>query len=126
MKTTETAVSKSVQRRIAIMTEPGGKKGEKPPKNPRVPIFPPKVVPLVNLLNKILDEELNGDQVKRVAAFGLLTRLCVLWTTPYLVDWPKVRVDYVADTGLLHFDSELLRDTVTLMHALFPDGAGLP
>jgi len=103
-----------------------GKKDQKPPKNPRVPIFPPEVVPLVNLLNKICDDELNGNVAKRGQAFGLLTRLCVLWAAPYPSDWPKAIVSFDPTTGLAHFDSELVRDTVALMHVLFPDGEGLP
>jgi hypothetical protein len=125
MKTKEIAISKSQQKRIAIQSEPKGKKGEKPPKNPRVPIYPPNVVPLVNHLNKIIDDEANGDQEKRALAYGLLTRLAVVWTQPP-ADWPKVQVDFVVETGLLHFNSELIRDMVDIMNKLFPNGEGLP
>ncbi len=125
MKSKQVAISKSQQRRIAVQGEPQGKKGERPPKNPRVPIFPPQVVPLVNLLNRIIDEELNGDQERRALAYGLLSRLCVVWVQPP-PDWPKVKVDYVVETGLLHFDNELIKDTVELTARLFPDGQGLP
>jgi len=130
VKSRPVAVSKSEQKRIAEQSRPreidwAGKKTA-PPKNPRVPIFPPHVVPLVNLLNEIADKELWGDQERRAAALGVLTRLCVMWTPPHPVDWPAVKVDYVVETGLLHFDNELLRDTVCLMDKLFPNGEGLP
>lgn len=130
MKSKPVATSKSQQKRIAEQSRPretdwAGKKSA-PLKHPRVPIFPPHVVPLVNLLNEIADKELWGDQERRAAALGVLTRLCVMWTPPHPVDWPTVKVDYVVETGLLHFDNELLRDTVRLMNQLFPNGEGLP
>ena len=95
------------------------------PKNPRVPVFPPQTALLVNLLNGLIDAP-ETDPERRAAAYGLLTRVCVLWTPPSPVDWPKVKVDYVVETGLLHFDSELLRDAVAHMNFLFPNGEGLP
>lgn len=126
MKTKKTAVAKSEQRRIAIQSEPdwAGRKG-RPLPNPRVPIYPPQVVPLVNRLKEIIDEELNGNQERRSLAYGLLTRLAVVWVQPP-PDWPKVQVDFVVETGLLHFSSELIRDMVEAMNKLFPNGEGLP
>jgi hypothetical protein len=126
MKTKQVAISKSEQKRIAIQTydtDWRGKK-ERPPKNPKVPIFPPQTARLVNVLNTIIDTD--PDPERRWRAYALLSRVCVIWTPPHPPEWPKVEVDYVQETGLLHFKTELLRDTVNLMQHLFPDGAGLP
>ena len=124
MKAKHVEISKSMQRRVAMQSEPLGCRGEKPPKNPKVPIFPPEVARLVNKLNDIIDTDVDPE--RKSWAYGLLTRVCVIWTPPFQVDWPKVTVDYVQETGLLHFDNELLRDTAMLMSFLFPDGNGLP
>jgi hypothetical protein len=125
MKTKQVGISKSMQRRIAVQSEPdwSGRKGP-PPKHPKVPIFPPETARLVNLLNQIIDTDVDPERKWR--AYALLTRVCVIWTPPHPPEWPKVTVDYVQETGLLHFSNELMRDTVNLMNYLFPNGEGLP
>lgn len=136
MKTKEIAISKSQQRRIAIQSEPQGKKGERPPKNPRVPIFPPQTVPLVNLLNQVIDQELNGDQERRALAYGILSRLCVVHAPPIIREG-----HLVVQVELTHYDelapaeargrlttsnTPVINDLVTLMARMFPNGEGLP
>lgn len=134
MKAKEIAVSKSMQRRIAVQSEPQGK-GKERVKNPRVPIFPPQTVPLVNLLNKILDEELNGDQVKRSLAMGILTRLCVLYAPPIMRERFNVVADLIeyheekpdeARARLSPGNSPITNELIVLMDKLFPNGEGLP
>jgi hypothetical protein len=104
---------------------------ERQPKNPRVPIFPPTVMPLVELLNQMIDApELELD--RRAMAYGLLTRLCVTWLPPVgrftvnaeLIDYHEDRPDEARCK--LKGNPPLVDDIIRLMVALFPDGAGLP
>jgi len=134
MKAKEIAVAKSQQRRIAIQSEPQGKKGERPPKNPRVPIYPPQVVPLVNLLNQMIDNpETDGE--RRALAYGVLSRLAVVWAPPIM----RERFNVVADLVEYHEDKPdeararlspgngaLVNELVTMTAKLFPNGEGLP
>lgn len=101
-------------------------------KNPRVPTFPPTVVPLVNLLNEMLDGP-ETEPERRAMAYGLLTRLCVVWMIPQaerltinaeLIEYNDDRPDE-ARCRLLG-NPPLVSDVVRLTDALFPDGDGLP
>ena len=131
MKTKKVAIAKSEQKRIVIQS--GGRiddgidwagRARPPHRQPKTPIFPPQTSRLVNKLNTIIDTD--PDPERRWRAYALLTRICVIWTPPHPPEWPKVQVEYVVETGLLHFQNELLRDTTSLMQYLFPNGEGLP
>lgn len=135
VKTKPVAISKSQQKRIAIQSEPRGKKDEKPPKNPRVPIFPPHVVPLVNHLNEIIDKELNGDQDRRALAYGILSRLCVVWAPPIMREKFTVEAELVSyeETDLANArcrlssnNAPIINELLGLMEKMFPNGEGLP
>lgn len=92
----------------------------KGPKNPKVPIFPRETQALVERLKRMLDET-SGDQRSQV--YGLLTRICVMWAQP---SPPEFKVTFDANTGLLHYDTKFMQDTIDLMMVLFPDGMGMP
>lgn len=139
MKSKPVAISKSEQKRIAIQSNPTPDwvgAGRKPIRiNPRTPIFPPQVVPLVNLLNEILDKELWGDQERRALAYGILTRLCVLWAPPIIRQRLTVEAELVsyeetdpanARARLSGTNPPVVNELVTMMAKLFPNGDGLP
>jgi len=93
-------------------------------KNPRVPVFPPAAQATYDLLNDIVTNDADND--RRCLAYGLMTRLCVLWV-------PGVeRLDVVVKATLdpLMFDlsenSQIIQDVMRIMTVLFPDGEGLP
>ena len=138
MKTKEIAVSKSMQRRIAEQGRAEGNalynKKDRPPKNPRVPIFPPQTVPLVNLLNQIIDNP-ETVQERRGLAYGVLSRLCVLWAPPIMRERFTVEAELVsyeetdpakATARLSPGNGDMVNGLVTMMSKLFPDGHGLP
>lgn len=107
MKANQIAPSKSVQHRHIEQAA-----GSRLPKQPKVPVFLPEVVGLVNKLNNIID--IDVDPARRAWAYGLLTRLCVFWCG--------------ASTGEWTFTTEpkFAADMIGLIAKLFPDADGLP
>lgn len=91
-----------------INAELGKKTKEKPPKNPKVPTFPPAAEATAQKLREIIDA--GGEQASM--AYGALSRLSVLWTEG-AVKGESERV-------------EIVHDLLKLMMQLFPNGEGLP
>lgn len=81
---------------------------EKPPKNPKVPTFPPAAEATAQKLREIIDA--GGERA--TMAYGALSRLSVLWTD-----------------GAIQSDSQrnaVVNDLLRLMMQIFPNGEGLP
>ena len=87
---------------------------ERPPKNPKVPTFPPAAEATAQKLREIIDA--GGPQSP--LAYAALSRLCVIWTP-----------------GALAYDEQglgggqfgqVVNDLIGIMAQLFPDGEGLP
>ena len=93
-------------------------------KNPRVPVFPPDARATYDMLNYIVTN--CDDNDRRCLAYGLLTRLCVMWTSPMT----EQKVVAIATLDTLAFDlsenSQLVQDVIRIMAVLFPNGEGLP
>ena len=102
-----TQLSKSQMKRIAIQ-----KGTDRPPKNPRVPIFPPDAQALAQKLREIIDA--GGEQSP--LAYAALSRLCVMWVPGALHD---------AGLGAGQY-GQVVNELIDLMFELFPNGEGLP
>jgi hypothetical protein len=85
---------------------------ERPPKNPRVPTFPPAAEATAQKLREIIDA--GGE--KATIAYAALSRLCVLWVPGALDSTPLGGGQHAAVVNALLDD----------MLELFPNGVGLP
>jgi hypothetical protein len=87
---------------------------ERPPKNPRVPTFPPAPERLAQKLREIIDVG-NGQSL---LAYAALSRLCVMWT-------PNAIPTDASGLGGGQY-AQVVNEMLGLMHQLFPGGEGLP
>ena len=93
-------------------------------KNPRVPVFPPEAQATYDLLNDIVTNCTDID--RKCLAYGLLTRLCVLWISgaEHKTIVAKATLDPLMFD--LSENSQIIQDVMRIMAVLFPDGEGLP
>jgi hypothetical protein len=130
MKAKKVAAPKR-KRRVVTRGKPQNKKREHLSKTPRAPVFPPRAVPLINLLNKIIDDGLNKVDL----AMGILERLHDLYTPPIMPERFTVGADLIeyhedrpgeARVRLSPDNPPLTNELLTMMMQLFPNGEGLP
>ena len=86
----------------------------RPPKNPRVPVFPPAAQATAQKLLEIID----GGDVMATTAYAAYCRLCVMWV-------PGALTSDASNLGGGQM-GQVVNDLIGLMAILFPGGDGLP